>query len=440
VFVVHFDGLAGPTHNYAGLSAGNLAATASAGQVGNPRAAAREGLAKMRLLASLGVAQAVLPPQPRPDVSALRALGFGGSDAEVIASAARIDEGRWLRLTSSASAMWAANAATVVPSADSADGRVHLVVANLSAMFHRSLEAPVTHALLSRIFADPALFAVHAALPGGAQLADEGAANHIRLATGRGAHHLFAWGRRAFEPEPTRRFPARQTLEASQALARLHTLGPEQVSFPQQSPDGIDAGAFHTDVLAVGLGRFLMLHELAFADVHRVIDDLRERLGGELVVALARESELPVAEAVKSYVFNSMLVEQPGQRMAVIAPVEARDSASARGFLDRIVAEPTPIEAVHFVDVNASMKNGGGPACLRLPVPLTEAERSGLGARVLLDDALGTELEAWIDRHYRDRLSLADLADPQLLLETRAALDELTRILALGPVYDFQRA
>ena len=49
--VVCFDGLAGTTHSYAGLSAGNLAAMPHAGQLGNPRAAALEGLAKMRLVA-----------------------------------------------------------------------------------------------------------------------------------------------------------------------------------------------------------------------------------------------------------------------------------------------------------------------------------------------------------------------------------------------------
>jgi succinylarginine dihydrolase len=437
--VVCFDGLAGTTHSYAGLSAGNLAATSHAGQVGSPRAAALEGLAKMRFVASLGVSQAVLPPQPRPDVGALRSLGFGGRDADVIAAAARADSGRWLRLASSASAMWAANAATVVPSSDSEDGRVHLVVANLGAMFHRSLEAPVTTRVLRAIFADEARFLVHDALPGGGQLDDEGAANHIRLATSRGAQHLFAWGRRAFELEAPRRFPARQTREASEALARLHRLAAPSVSFPQQDPQGIDAGAFHTDVLAVGLGRFLMLHEKAFVDVESVIAELRERLGGELVVALAREADLPVAEAVSSYVFNSMLVARPDGRMSVIAPSEAADSAGARGWLDRVVAEPTPVDSVHFVDVNASMKNGGGPACLRLGVPLTDAEVSGLGARVIFDAALADELESWVGRHYRDRLALGDLADPALLRETHAALDELTQILKLGSVYEFQR-
>ena len=56
-----------------------------------------------------------------------------------------------------------------------------------------------------------------------------------------------------------------------------------------------------------------------------------------------------------------------------------------------------------------------------------------------LDAALHERLEGWARRHYRDRLAPADLADPQLLNESRAALDELTGILGLGSIYDFQR-
>src|ERR1700737_3835048 len=106
----NFDGLVGPTHNYAGLSRGNLASARHEGQVAPPKEAALQGLAKMRLVSSLGAGQAVLPPHPRPSLRTLRALGFHGSDEEVIARAATSDE-LLLRLCSSASAMWAANAA-----------------------------------------------------------------------------------------------------------------------------------------------------------------------------------------------------------------------------------------------------------------------------------------------------------------------------------------
>ncbi len=84
---VNFDGIVGPTHNYAGLAHGNLASQKFKKTVSNPRAAALEGLAKMKKLAELGVMQAVLPPQDRPAISVLRGLGLSGSDAAVLEKA-----------------------------------------------------------------------------------------------------------------------------------------------------------------------------------------------------------------------------------------------------------------------------------------------------------------------------------------------------------------
>lgn len=436
----NFDGLVGPTHNFAGLSPGNLASTSHAGEASNPRAAALQGLDKMRFVASLGVGQAVLPPQPRPDIEALGKLGFSGDEPALLASAAAGD-GQLLRLCSSASSMWTANAATVAPSCDTGDGRVHLVPANLSSMFHRGLEAPTTTAVLRRIFADNERFVVHDPLPAGEHFADEGAANHTRLETRQGALHLFAWGRAAWgRAAAPSRYPARQTREASAALSRLHALPGGRALLWQQSPEGIDGGAFHTDVLAVGNESFLMLHEAAFVEHAELLGLLASRLGPDFSYCLAGATELPVADAVAAYPFNSQLVTLPSGGMAIIAPRESEQRATARGFLERVVAEENPVRAVHYIDVNESMNNGGGPACLRLRVPLTDAEQDALGARVLLDDALFSELTAWVKRHYRDRLVAADLADPALLREVHSALDELTRILRLGSVYDFQQS
>ena len=94
---------------------------------------------------------------------------------------------------------------------------------------------------------------------------------------------------------------------------------------------------------------------------------------------------------------------------------------------------------VRYLDVRESMRNGGGPACLRLRVPMTDAEAAALGASVLFTEALDAALTKWVQAHYRDRLLPSDLADPALAREGLAALDELTRILGLGSVYDFQR-
>jgi succinylarginine dihydrolase len=440
---VQFDGIVGPTHNYGGLSPGNVASLAHEGQTSNPRAAARQGLAKMRFVRGLGVPQAVLPPHDRPSLASLRRLGFSGSD-EAILAAAGAGDGLLLRLCASASAMWTANAATVAPSSDTDDGRVHLTAANLQQMFHRAIEAPTTTRVLERIFADEARFCVHAPLPGGGQLADEGAANHLRLATSLGAAHVFAWGRRGFrdasaDASNPRRHPARQTREASEAVMRLHRLQPDRCFFPRQHPDGIDQGAFHTDVLAVGNGAFLMLHDLAFAEVDRLVADLRRALGDELVFVRASNEELPVDRAVAAYPFNSQIVATADGSLAIVAPEDAREDPASRAFLERVLQSGGPVRAVHYIDVRQSMHNGGGPACLRLRVPLRDDETGALGARVLLDDALHDALAGWIDRHYRDRLAPADLADPALVRESLQALDELTQILSLGSVYDFQR-
>ncbi|MEJ7732055.1 MAG: N-succinylarginine dihydrolase [Polyangiaceae bacterium] len=439
-----FDGLVGPTHNYGGLAVGNVASARHEGQLSNPRAAALQGLDKMRFVRELGVAQAVLPPHPRPHLPTLHALGFRGSDEEMMAAAAGA-EAPLLRVCSSASAMWAANAATVAPSSDTADGRLHLVPANLDAMFHRAIEAPVTHAVLSTIFADPARFTVHRPLPGARHFGDEGAANHARLAVPDApAVHLFGWGRRSWEggeaaSDGSGRHAPRQAREASEAVARLLQLDPARCVFARQHPRGIEGGAFHTDVLAVANEGVLLVHELAFDDVAAVEAELRARLGLALRVELAREAELPLADAVDAYPFNSQLLTLPSGEMAVVAPTDARHNPAARRFLERVVGSGGPVRAVHWLDVRESMRNGGGPACLRLRVPLEEAEVAALGARVVLDEALEAELRAWVTRHYRDRLLPADLADPVLAREALRAIDELSAILQLGSVFAFQR-
>jgi succinylarginine dihydrolase len=435
----NFDGLVGPTHNYAGLSPGNLAATKNEGRLSNPRAAALQGVGKMRFLHALGVGQAVLPPRERPSLRTLRSLGFQGSDEEVLAKVAREDD-QLLRLCSSASSMWAANAAVVAPACDTRDGRTHFVPANLASMFHRAIEASETERVLRAIFADEQRFAVHAPLPSTAHFADEGAANHTRLHVADKAVHVFAWGRSTWaSARAPSRYPARQTDSASRALARLLDLDPQRALLAQQHPEGIDRGAFHTDVLAVGHGELLLAHELAFEDLEGLSHALREALGPSFKLVLASGDELPAEDAVSAYPFNSMLVRLPSGEMAIIAPEESRENRAAKRFLDRVVAESNPVSAVHYIDVRESMDNGGGPACLRLRVPLEQADVAAVQAKVWIDDAQASALEAWITRNYRDRMQGADLRDAKLWREVMTALDELTTLLGLPAVYDFQR-
>jgi succinylarginine dihydrolase len=432
-----FDGLVGPTHHYAGLSPGNLASQAHAGEASNPRAAALEGLAKMRHVRALGVAQAVLPPQPRPNLRLLRRLGFYGSDEQVVTRALR-DAPDLLHAASSASSMWAANAATVVPSSDSHDGHVHFVPANLVTLLHRSQEAEATERVLRAIFADPGRFTVHAPLPASSGLSDEGAANHLRLFSERASLHLFGWGTRSGEARAPAELVARQSFGASAAVARACQLPEGRVLLWQQDPDGIDAGAFHSDVLAVGNGNVLLLHERAFVEHERLLAELGQRLGPSFSAVVATERELPLADAVAAYPFNSQLLELPGGGMRLLAPQEARENAAAHRYLERVLESSPAVQGVDFLDVNGSMRNGGGPACLRLRVLLSDAEAGAMLKSVLFDAALEARLEDIVRRRYRDRLTLSDMADPALLDESRRALDELTRALGLAAVYDFQ--
>ncbi len=436
----NFDGIPGPTHNYSGLARGNLASERHANAIADPRAAALQGLAKMRALMRRGVPQAVLPPHERPAVNALRALGFAGTDAAVIAAAAREAPGL-LAACSSAAAMWAANAATVSPSADTADRTVHFTPANLAAHFHRALEAPTTTAILRAIFADPRHFVVHDPLPAAPQLGDEGAANHMRFATANGAGvELFVYGRRGFGTGPMpQRFPARQTREASAAIARLHGLDAACTFFAQQNPTAIDAGVFHNDVVAVAHGGVLFCHELAWVDSPAVQGELERTLGPGFVPVVVRNEDVSLNDAVATYLFNSQLVSRIEGGVLLVAPVECADHAVVSAYLARLTDGRGPIKDVATFDLKQSMRNGGGPACLRLRIDLTAAERAAVRANVFLDDALAAALDGWIGTHYRDRLAPEDLSDPALLDESRRALDELTQLLRLGSVYPFQR-
>lgn len=448
---VNFDALVGPTHNYAGLSPGNIASATHAGRASSPRAAALQGLEKMRRVMRLGLKQGVLPPHERPYMPALRALGFTGDDEAVLRVAAS-QAPALLSACCSASCMWAANAATVSASADTADGRVHLTPANLNTHFHRHLEGPTTTRVLRAIFGDQRRFAVHDPLPSTPAFSDEGAANFMRFAR---AHDLpglevMVYGRRGIAParnaegaateEGPTRFPARQTLESCEAIARRHTV--KHQLFIRQSPDAIDQGVFHNDVIAVANERVLFSHELAFApgEEARLLEACRSHLGDAFAHVRVPKGRVSVKDAVASYLFNSQLLTIPSQSgMVLVAPTECERHPTVRPMIDDIARSGGPIREAVFVDVRQSMNNGGGPACLRLRVVLTDEEIAAMNRGVLLTDALIDRLKLWVETWYRESLGVPDLMDPRLIAETRGALDELTSILGLGPVYDFQR-
>ncbi len=394
----------------------------------------------MKALSDMGLKQGILPPHIRPYLPFLRHLGFAGSDAEVLNAAKAYPQ--YFNAAHSAANMWVANAATVAPSADTADGRVHFTPANLSSMLHRSIEYPQTARTLKTIFANEQYFAHHDALQGQIH-SDEGAANHTRFCAEYGDKgvHFFVYGKSVFndEAEP-QQFPARQTRESFEAIARLHQLDADRCVFALQNPEVIDKGVFHNDVIAVGNRNILFTHEKAFANPQAVYAELREKCARagmkNFEIIEVPQAMVSIEDAVSSYLFNSQLVSTD-QGMVLIAPSNCEENFAVKTYTRHLVTAHNGITDVKFYDVKQSMANGGGPACLRLRVVLSAQELANLSGRVILDDALYNDLVAWVKKHYRETLSPEELGDIALLNETYAALLELSEILQLPNLYDF---
>jgi len=408
---INFDGIIGPSHNYAGLSRGNIASASHAGDVSQPRAAALQGIEKMRHNLALGLPQGFFMPLDRPDAPWLATLGTTPADAE-----GHLRAQAW-----SASSMWAANAATVSPAPDSADGKCHLTVANLVTMPHRSHEWPGTLAQLRLAFADPA-FAVHAPIP--APFGDEGAANHMRLCSGHDSAgiEIFVYG------VGGGRFPARQHLDASKAIARHHRLDPKRTLFIRQSDTAIQGGAFHNDVVAVANEHVLFTHETAFEDREGAHAEIRAAFPAvEIVEVPASAVSLP--DAIKSYLFNAQLVSLPEGGMGLVLPTEAQAIPAVWQWLEAHVAGNGPIRRLLPVNVRQSMANGGGPACLRLRVV---ADPATVDPRFVADEAKLDRISDVVAKHWPEAIAPGDLASAALANDVRKARKTLLDTLDLG--------
>ncbi|EAS66396.1 N-succinylarginine dihydrolase [Photobacterium angustum] len=441
-FEANFDGLVGPTHNYSGLAYGNLASAKNSAKASNPKEAAKQGLAKMKTLADLGLVQGIIAPQERPDIATLRSLGFSGSDKNIIQQVAKHNP-KLLASCYSASSMWTANAATVSPSADTVDKRVHFTPANLVNQFHRSIEHVTTGKILKAMFSSEQHFHHHSALPSVNHFGDEGAANHTRFCReyGEAGVEFFVHGRHAFDSRYTqpKKYPARQTFEACEAIARLHQLDEQQVVIAQQNPAVIDQGVFHNDVIAVGNRNLLFCHEQAYVDQPKVYEELTQKMGEDFKIIEVPTSSVSIDNAISSYLFNSQLLSLPNGETVLVLPHECEENSQVKQYVEQLVTSQQGIDKVMIFDLKQSMANGGGPACLRLRVVLNEQELQAVNPEVLMTGDKFAVLNQWVDKHYRDRLVEADLADPNLLVESRTALDELTQILNLGSVYNFQQ-
>ena len=398
---INFDGIIGPSHNYAGLSRGNLASANNAGAASYPKAAALQGIEKMRTNIALGLAQGFFMPLDRPNHDWLRGLATDMQSAEPHIRAAAF----------SASSMWAAKAATVSPAPDTADGKCHLSAANLLTMAHRSHEWTGTLAQLQLAFADERHFAVHGPVP--APYGDEGAANFMRLCASHDAAgvEIFVYGRTGGP------YPARQHIEASKAIARAHRLDPAKILFVQQSEAAIAAGAFHNDVVAVANERVLFTHEQAFEHPDQTYSDIK-RMMPEAEIIIVPANRVSLADAIQSYLFNAQLVTLPDGGMALILPSEAQDNARVWGWLTEMVEGNGPIRKLVPVDVRQSMANGGGPACLRLRVV---ADPATIDQRFMADTTKLDTIAEVVAAHWPDTITPEQLSDPDLLDKVRLA-------------------
>lgn len=418
---INADTLSGPTHHFGGLSVGNTASTKNEGILSHPKKAALQGLEKMKLLFELGVPQLIFPPHLRPHTATLKQLGFSGSEQNIIESAYKTHP-ELLFMCSSSSSMWTANSATVTPSMDALDGKVHITSANLASNLHRAIEVSFTEKVLRAVFSDSRYFTHHQPMPSSFEFFDEGAANHTRFMNGL---QLFVYGRSLQSTLRPTKYPARQTKEAQMAIARLHHVPPKKQLFFQQNPAAIDAGVFHNDVISTGYGNLFLYHEDAFVETNKKIKEL-ERHFPEIECYRVTKKELSLEQAVKSYLFNSQIVRtEPNQKLLLICPYECKSLAIVQKLT------PRPFDDVLFVDLRQSMMNGGGPACLRLRVEVTQKELNAIHKGVVFSLNLYKALQQVINKWYPDTFSITDLLDSDFRRSCKTSHEKIVSLLQL---------
>lgn len=449
---VNFDGLIGPTYNHAVLTPGNFSSLANRGRPGNPKTAALEGLAKAETIAGLGVPQALLPPHVRPNLRALHRLGLVNDPglltaddmpalAACLAKAAVIAPDLVAACFASSSC-WCANAATVSPSSDTDDEKVHFTPANMTTVLARSFEAEENAGILKQVFNNDSFFSHHAPLPATSALGDEGDANHMRFSVSHGAPgmNVFIYGREGqTDCDSEHRSSPRQTKLAAESVSRLHGLDAARVLFVKQNATAIAAGAFHCDVIAGAHRDILFCHEHAFADQSRAIcemaDLFHEIAGNELKVLEVRDADVTLDDALGSYLFNSQIVTDGNGKVTLVSPRECWLVPRVRRFLERLFRDGAgPFDRLELVNTRGSMRSGGGPACLRLRTVLKDKERNAVAAGVFLTEELAGELRQLISADYPEQVTAAMFSDAAFLRSCFAVTSRLYRLLGLLPV------
>ena len=435
---VNFDGLIGPTHNYSGLSEGNNASKENYSSPSNPKKAALQGIKKAETLISYGSQQGFFLPHERPFIPGLKKLGFNGTDEEILSLAFRHSK-VLLNNFSSASSMWAANAATISPSPDTQDNKIHLTPANLNSMFHRSIETEFTYQQCKIIFPKE-YFEIHNPAVSISGYGDEGAANHLRISKSDNekGFEIFVYGESGFKIDKT--LVKRQALEVSRSIAINHKLDMENTFFLQQKHQAIEEGSFHNDIVSLSNKNVFIAHEDAFQnrdDLKKMLNILESKIDNFQYIEISN-SEIPLKDIISSYLLNSQLITNVDNEMQLILPEEVKAYDNCLSWLDKL-KQISDVKLFDYVDIRQSMMNGGGPACLRLKVILNDEELESLNQNFLMNNERLESIKLLIEKEYRDVLYPDDLKDPSLLDESRRILDELTKIFGTGSIYEFQK-
>jgi succinylarginine dihydrolase len=434
-FEVNFDGIPGPTHLFAGLSKGNIASQINSGKISSPKKAALQSLEKINTIYRLGIKQAIVPPHRKPNITPLSVYGFQGSLQEQLKQAHDTDPKLFAGLYSSSN-MWTANAATVSPSPDTQSGKLQLTIANLKSNFHRSLESFKTYDIFRKIFSS-VLISVHSPLPGLSP--DEGAANHLRFCEDYGQEGLevfvFSFGVKEELPR-TKLFDPRQSREASLEVIRKHEIKHSLTIF--QNPEAIDAGVFHNDVISTGNKNFFFYHEKSFfknsETIQNISNEYKKITNKDLILLEVKEKELSLNNAVSSYLFNSQILSPEGKEgMILFAPKECERFEKVRKYINKIILDPAnPLTEVIYFDLNESMQNGGGPACLRLRIVMNEAQLKDINQSLMFNDALYKKLKQLIEENYPDELKLEDLTKPEIVEKISICFDKYEEIFNIN--------
>lgn len=433
-FEVNFDGIPGPTHLFAGLSKGNIASQINSGKTSSPKKAALQSLEKINTIYKLGIKQAVVPPHRRPNLTPLSVYGFQGEVHQQLEEAFATDPKLFAGLFSSSN-MWTANAATISPSPDTENNKLQITIANLKSNFHRSLESFKTYDIFRKIFSS-VLINVHSPLPGLSP--DEGAANHLRFCENYGDEGLevFVFGYGVKEELPrTKLFDPRQSKEASLEIIKKHAVKHSLTAF--QSPEAIDAGVFHNDVISTSNKNFFFYHEKSFfkntETVENICKEYKKVTGKDLLLQEVKEKDISINDAVSSYLFNSQIISPKDKEgMILFAPKECERFEKVRKYIEKMISDPKcPIEEVIYFDLNESMQNGGGPACLRLRIVMNDDQLKDINQTLIFDEKLYIKLKELINEHYPDELKLNDLIKPEVIEKIDTCFDKYEEVFGI---------